>query len=43
MAMSFAPIAIKSGSLEIEDPSVVVKSYPSFWQDLQEVGFLMEA
>ena len=42
MAMAFAPMAIKSGSLEIEDPGVVVKSYPSFWQDLQAVGFLIE-
>lgn len=42
MAMAFAPIAIKYGSLEIEDPGVVVKSYPSFWKDLHEVGFLME-
>jgi len=42
MAMAFAPMAIKYGSLEIEDPGVVVKSYPSFWKDLHEVGFLME-
>ena len=42
MAMAFAPMAIKYGALEIEDPGVVAKSYPSFWQDLQAVGFLIE-
>ena len=42
MAMAFAPMAIKYGALEIDDPAVVAKSYPSFWQDLQAVGFLIE-
>ena len=42
MAMAFAPLAIKVGSLKIDNPSVVVKSYPTFWQDLQSVGFLMQ-
>lgn len=39
MAMSFAPLAFKFGSVEIENPEVVKKSYPEFWDDLQTVGF----
>ncbi|MCI4648788.1 MAG: hypothetical protein MRY85_11255 [Phaeodactylibacter sp.] len=25
--------------IEIEEPEVVVKSYPDFWKDLQKIGF----
>lgn len=32
MAMSFAPLAAR-GPIEMEDPGVVAKSYPSFWED----------
>ncbi len=39
MALSFAPFAMKSGSLIINDPEVVTKSYPHFWQSLREAGF----
>ncbi|MGV3706277.1 MAG: 3-phosphoshikimate 1-carboxyvinyltransferase [Arcticibacter sp.] len=39
MAMAFAPLALKVEQLEIEEPGVVVKSYPSFWDDLQKAGF----
>jgi 3-phosphoshikimate 1-carboxyvinyltransferase len=42
LAMSFAPLAIKYGSVEIENPEVVKKSYPEFWDDLRSVGFLVE-
>ncbi|MBL4652562.1 MAG: 3-phosphoshikimate 1-carboxyvinyltransferase [Flavobacteriales bacterium] len=42
MAMAFAPLALKCGVLEIENPEVVEKSYPSFWKDLEQVGFLIE-
>ena len=38
MAMAFAPLATKT-SLQIEDPDVVEKSYPKFWEDLQSIGF----
>lgn len=34
MAMSFAPLAIKYPGLIIEDPEVVKKSYPGFWEEL---------
>ncbi len=36
MAMAFAPLVMKS-SVEIENPSVVSKSYPRFWEDLKKV------
>jgi 3-phosphoshikimate 1-carboxyvinyltransferase len=31
MAMAFAPLVLKMDTLEIEDPQVVQKSYPGFW------------
>ena len=39
MAMAFAPLAIKLGRITIEDPAVVSKSYPSYWEDLIKAGF----
>ena len=39
MALAFAPLAIAGYQLKIEDPGVVTKSYPNFWNDLKEVGF----
>ena len=41
MAMAFAPLAML-GNIEIEDPSVVGKSYPQFWEDLKKLGFEIE-
>jgi len=38
MAMSFAPLSLKI-PIFIENPSVVVKSYPKFWEDLKRAGF----
>ncbi|OJV42914.1 MAG: 3-phosphoshikimate 1-carboxyvinyltransferase [Bacteroidales bacterium 36-12] len=37
MAMAFAPIALVR-SIIIENPEVVTKSYPSFWDDLEKLG-----
>ena len=42
MAMSFMPAAIPLGSITIEDPHVVLKSYPNFWEDIQNAGFSIE-
>lgn len=39
MAMAFAPLAISQGKIAIEDPGVVTKSYPAFWEDLMKAGF----
>lgn len=41
MAMGFAPLATMM-NLEIEDPQVVNKSYPEFWDDLKSVSFRTE-
>ena len=42
MAMSFAPLAIKLGEIRINDPEVVSKSYPHYWDDLRKAGFQIE-
>ena len=42
MAMAFAAFALKLDSLIIEQPDVVKKSYPNFWNDLKSVGFVVE-
>jgi 3-phosphoshikimate 1-carboxyvinyltransferase len=42
MALSFAPLALTGNTLLIEDPAVVSKSYPDFWNDLKIVGFSIE-
>jgi 3-phosphoshikimate 1-carboxyvinyltransferase len=39
MALAFAPMALAGYTLEIDDPMVVTKSYPTFWEDLKKVGF----
>ena len=41
MAMAFAPLAIRLGKIIIEDPGVVSKSYPAYWQDLEKAGFVI--
>ncbi|MBF9236680.1 3-phosphoshikimate 1-carboxyvinyltransferase [Hymenobacter sp. BT683] len=38
MAMAFAPLAVL-GTLFIESPTVVKKSYPQFWKELAKIGF----
>jgi 3-phosphoshikimate 1-carboxyvinyltransferase len=39
MAMAFAPAALNVGSVIIQNPSVVSKSYPGFWEDLKKTGW----
>lgn len=43
MAMSFAALALVSPSIVIQHPAVVQKSYPSFWDDLKQLGFELTA
>lgn len=38
MAMSFAPLGIKYPGVIINDPTVVKKSYPGFWEELKKLG-----
>jgi 3-phosphoshikimate 1-carboxyvinyltransferase len=42
MAMAFAPLALVCKSITIENPEVVDKSYPGFWDDLKKIGFVIE-
>ena len=39
MAMSFAPLCLRFGELQINNIEVVKKSYPDFWKDIQKGGF----
>lgn len=41
MAMAFAPMSLvlPSRSILIDDPGVVSKSYPNYWEDLRKAGF----
>lgn len=42
MAMAFAPLSILN-PVQIEDPAVVGKSYPGFWQHLVDLGWTIRA
>lgn len=42
MAMAFAPMALRLGELRINNPEVVSKSYPHYWDDLRKAGFQIE-
>ena len=42
MAMSFAPLALKI-PIFIENPNVVEKSYPKFWDDLEKARFIIKS
>jgi len=42
MALAFAPIALSGLSLKINDPMVITKSYPGFWEDLKTAGFTVK-
>lgn len=39
IAMSFAPLSIMGIEVEIENPKVVAKSYPCYWEDYKKTGF----
>ncbi|MDR0507391.1 MAG: 3-phosphoshikimate 1-carboxyvinyltransferase [Dysgonamonadaceae bacterium] len=39
MAMAFAPVCLKTKAVRIQNPEVVSKSYPNFWNDLKKAGF----
>jgi 3-phosphoshikimate 1-carboxyvinyltransferase len=42
MALAFAPATLVMPKIIIEDPMVITKSYPSFYDDLKRVGFFPE-
>ena len=39
MALAFAPLSMKTDGLRINNPGVVTKSYPQYWNDLRRVDF----
>ncbi len=39
MAMAFAPACLVLPQIRINEPQVVTKSYPAYWEDLQKAGF----
>jgi len=39
MALAFAPMALQGFNIQINDPMVITKSYPGFWDDLKNAGF----
>ena len=41
IAMSFAPLCLAYGEIEIQNIEVVSKSYPNFWDDLKKGGFII--
>lgn len=41
MAMAFAPLSLMM-PLRIKDKEVVRKSYPNYWKDLEQLGFIVE-
>lgn len=42
MALAFAPAALAYPEIIIDDPQVISKSYPGYWDDLKKVGFRIE-
>lgn len=42
MAMAFAPAALRFPEMRIAEPQVVTKSYPTYWENLQQAGFGIE-
>lgn len=42
MAMAFAPLALIFDRVSIEDPEVVGKSYPAFWEHLKSFGITFD-
>jgi 3-phosphoshikimate 1-carboxyvinyltransferase len=41
MAMALAPLALVVDSVSIENPEVVYKSFPSYWEELKKLGFVI--
>ncbi len=39
MALAFAPTALLHPGISIQEPEVVSKSYPGYWDDMKMVGF----
>ena len=42
IAMAFAMLGMRTQGVEIEEPEVVTKSYPGFWEDLEMSGAVVK-
>lgn len=42
MAMAFAPACLALTDIKINNPQVVSKSYPQYWEDLKAAGFIIK-
>ncbi len=42
MAMAFAPASLLFPTMEIANPHVVTKSYPTFWREMKQAGFQID-
>lgn len=42
MAMAFAPACLVLPRIKIDEPQVVSKSYPTYWENLKEAGFKIQ-
>ena len=42
MALAFAPLAFRIDGLKINNPHVVTKSFPHYWEQLTKMGFVIE-
>lgn len=42
MALAMAPLAFKADNIVINNPHVVSKSYPHYWDDLRSAGFIIQ-
>lgn len=42
MAMAFAPVCLTLPNVRINNPHVVTKSYPRYWEDLKTAGFIIK-
>lgn len=42
MAMAFAPACLVLPQVQIDEPQVVSKSYPAYWENLKKAGFEVE-
>lgn len=38
MALAFAPMCLTGNEIQVQDPMVVTKSYPGYWEDLKKMG-----
>jgi 3-phosphoshikimate 1-carboxyvinyltransferase len=43
MALAFAPMSMVTEYVDINDPAVIEKSYPEYWDHLRQLGFRIES